>query len=489
MKRLNKFLLIGAVTLGLGLSACSNEDAPDPGKQDNGGHYLGISLTFSSPPTRAIVDDSDPGLPEEGKLSAASAVVVAFPTGTAVAPVVSEVQPLNSLYTDSHPAYNPKEEAAIGVAAGIYDVYVVVGPSGFISAFKTAVTATPGIIHQKDLFAQLNTLADIQGLTAENAFVMSSREAVQVTAQATKETAVANPAEVKLDRLVAKVTVTATGLTTTPTTFTSALAGFTLEQGKTAQYTMMQDKAVPSTGFPTGVTPLANDWNPSTPAMAVTNFAGSWGGSPADNPFGTAPGRASDGGLYTTENTTVYGGEESPNIYKVGTTTYALIRVAVTPSDPIGTKDTEDTNPDNTFYFGLSDYKFYYSRTAATTANGTLDGTTPGTVGNNGYLVYKGGYAYYTVWVGQNYPTANYAPVVRNRWYNLNVANVLQLGTPYDPINWENPKVPYEPGTDGPVTPPVDPDPEEPIVPEVKYIAAELTVMDWTVVSRDIELK
>lgn len=491
--KLNKLLLTGAVALGLGLSACSNDDAPEVVDQNNGGHYLGISLSITSPSstdTRAsIEEDNKPGLTDESSLTGASAVVVAFPQGTSTTPVI-KVLSLSSAYdATGAPAYKPKDEAAIEVPAGTYDVYVVVGPSAFVSAFATEVAATPGKVHLKDLYSQLQGLADISGLTTANSFVMSSRAVKQVTAQASKADAINtnNTAKVELDRLVAKVTVVtpdaAKKISTTPTTFTSELAGFTLEQGKNAEYTIMQDKLVP----PALTAPIANDYNPSSPVFAAgSNYLSFpvWGNATTAfeaNP--TLSGRATDGGLYTTENTSVYG---ATNIYRVGTTTYALIRVKITPTTCTGTRPSEW---DGTFYYGLSDYKFYYNTTDAAAANGS-NGATPtdGTAGNNGYLKYNKGYAYYTVWVGQNYPTVNYAPVVRNRWYQLNVTKVLQLGTPYDPICPSNPKVPYVAGTDGPNTPPTPVPPTDPIVPEVKYIAAELSVKNWTAVNRDVEL-
>lgn len=498
MKKFYGFLLAVVVALGLGLTACNNNDVPEPVDQDNGGHYLGISLKISSPSsTRATIDDdSKDGLPAENDLSAASAVVVAFPTGIPITPVVSNVLALAAVYDDENaPTYTPKADAAIEVAAGTYDVYVVVGPSTFISTFRTEVIATPGIIHQKDLFSLLNNLSDIDGLITANAFVLSSREVQQVTAQASKDDAIGNAAQVDLDRLVAKVTVsTATDFEVVPTTFDASLAGFTLQQGKTAQYTMIQDKALPSTP-PAGLLP--NDWNPSSPVLAAgaPNYISfpSWGNN-TDAFETTVPGRSSDGGLYTTENTTVYNGEGSSDIYKIGTTTYALIRVKIIPTTLVGSQNPAD--PEDTFYFGLSDYKFYGNRADAAAANGSLDGNNPGTVGNNGFYVYKGGYAYYSVLVGQNYPTESYAPIVRNRWYELNVTKVLQLGTPYDPFNPENPKVPFTPADpdgdgdgDGPVTPPTPPGPDDPIIPEVQYIVTELTVNNWTAVNRDVELK
>ncbi|MDO5663796.1 MAG: Mfa1 family fimbria major subunit [Bacteroidia bacterium] len=505
--KLNKLFLIGAIALGL--VACNNEEEiPTP--ETEGKYFVSVAFTLSSPQTatraNSINPDSQEGTTDETSLANASVLVVALKSSDK-SYAASQVFPI-SAFTGTATAgqYIPKEEAALPVAELVdYDVWVVTGPQTLLDNLKTEFDAAPAKLTGKTVTTAL-TITDVSALTSAQAFVMSSRSFDNTTptpaaitavakAQDTKAAAVASRAKVLLDRLVAKATVKVdAAFASTNSSFTATVSGWTLEQGKPQMYTVMQDKSTANTAKPATIDD--NDWNPTSPVVALMNFDTSWGNTPAAfTKVGFVGAEIKSAPcLYTTENTNTYVNNTNGSAnYQLGNTTYALIQVKIQPA-ALYTDETNTTtvnpNTDGTFYYGLATHKFYTTAAAAEVVNGVNTDNTKA-----GYYTYVAGMAYYPVWIGQQQDNEAYAPVVRNHAYNLNIMSIIALNKPYDPINPANPKAPANPadpanpndGTNNPDPTPVVP--TDPIVSITKYIAAELQVMPWTAVTKDVILK
>ncbi|MCD8079299.1 MAG: Mfa1 family fimbria major subunit [Bacteroides sp.] len=166
--------------------------------------------------------------------------------------------------------------------------------------------------------------------------------------------------------------------------------------------------------------------------------------------------------------------------YRKGDTAYVLIRATFTPNASAITDGGTLTN--GTFYVGQTDGLIYSNKQAALDA-----------VQNQKVATYQGGKVLYYAWLNpDNIQEPLNSPVIRNNIYHVNITGFGKIG-----YNW-NPLYPENPGTDNPQNPdprPVNPDepdppvdPIDPLTPEQTYMTVEVTALNWTVHSYDIEL-
>lgn len=184
-------------------------------------------------------------------------------------------------------------------------------------------------------------------------------------------------------------------------------------------------------------------------------------------------------GKFLFENTHTYG-VGNTSLYKKGNTAYVLVRAKFTPV-AAAIKDG-GTLVNGTFYVGQTDGYIYSSKSAAQTA-----------VQNQKISIYEKGKVLYHAWLNPDDIQSPYnSPVVRNNIYHVNIKSFGKLGT-----NW-NPLYPEDPDTDNPSNPdpkPLNPeepenpiDPIDPLTTEHTYMTVDVSVLDWTVHSYDIDL-
>lgn len=198
----------------------------------------------------------------------------------------------------------------------------------------------------------------------------------------------------------------------------------------------------------------------STPSAVPTK--------PADDGYKSLAGK------FLFENTHTNGDIKSSN-YKKGNTAYVLVRATLTPEASAIADGGTLTN--GTFYVGASDGKIYSTKQAAQTA-----------VSNQKVSVYQEGKMLYYAWLNpDDIAKPLNSPVVRNNIYHVNITGFGKIG-----LNW-NPLHPGEP-TDNPDPKPINPDeptppidPTDPLTPEETYMTVDVTVLNWTVHSYDIE--
>lgn len=184
-------------------------------------------------------------------------------------------------------------------------------------------------------------------------------------------------------------------------------------------------------------------------------------------------------GKFLFENTHAVG-DRATTGYRKGNTAYVLVKAKLTPEASAIVDGGTLTN--GTFYVGQSDGNIYSTKAAAQAA-----------VQNQKVAVYTQGKMLYFAWLNPDViATPLNSPVVRNNIYHVNVTGFKQIG-----YNW-NPLYPEDPNTTTPLNPdpkPVNPDepeipvdPIDPLTPEQTHMTVEVTALNWTVHSYDIEL-
>lgn len=171
------------------------------------------------------------------------------------------------------------------------------------------------------------------------------------------------------------------------------------------------------------------------------------------------------------------------NGYRKGNTPYFLIRGVFKPATSRWA-DGEEALYQNggDLFLGLSTGKFYTTEEKATQG------------GNAKVVTYKKGRVFYYSWVNPDVIDVTKwtkSPVRRNNIYNLNITafrNIGLSGNPFKPT--PDPDDPDDPDPDPDPDPedPDKPDPEEPLPTPKTYMAAEVTVVDWTWHNYDYEL-
>lgn len=167
-------------------------------------------------------------------------------------------------------------------------------------------------------------------------------------------------------------------------------------------------------------------------------------------------------------------GDVKTSEYKKGNTAYVLVRAILTPEPSAIADGGALTN--NTFYVGQTDGLIYSSKAAAQDA-----------VQNQKVAMYQGGKMLQYAWLNpDNIQAPLNSPVMRNNIYHINITAFKKIG-----LNW-NPLTPDQPGNPDPK--PGDPDepetpidPTDPLTPEETYMSVDISVLNWTVHSYDIE--
>ena len=176
--------------------------------------------------------------------------------------------------------------------------------------------------------------------------------------------------------------------------------------------------------------------------------------------------------------------------YRKGNTTYFEIRVVFTPTEVDGATYTYNTG--DKLFLGSITGRFYSTRALAQAAGETVI-TQYKNDGANGFITK------YVTWLNPDEipgvdetpnVLASKSPTVRNQVYHVHVTGFKGIGVPNNPLNpGPGPSYPGDP--DDPKDPdnPKNPiDPNDPLENEETYMSVQITVLDYTVHSYDIEL-
>lgn len=534
MKKLSKLFLMGAVVLGLGLTACNNEDVNGPVDESKANTHVSITLSMSTKGTRAGLPNDYNYIGEWAGKDKIETIAVYLVDGTSVNAKTFDVgagkdyEVVNNAGTLT---IIPKlETAAIKTTAGTKKVYVLINGSAEVVAHlnKTPVAEFEDA-YQKVALALANQgnaatsvtsaskLAKVD--TGEDVIVMTNVQpealvvkpnisAAQTIGAATGGDPANNRVSLNVERSVARVMVTIANNQnfTVPANGTGTVLGtisnvtWVLAQGENSLF--VQRKAqweTPNYGWkPTSTEPYLN-------AAGKYDYSGLFEGyQPAPNYGGTAVPTIADystAPAIGTESllkgkfilpTTHQTGVKTASDYKKGNTAYVLIRAHFTPSDAAyADGGTYTTGAD--FFVGANG-KFY------TSAENAVD-PTKGGVKDQTVARYVGGKVLYYAWVNPDNVTTNEwynSPVLRNNIYHIHITGFKTIGTNWNPLFPEDPDNPQTPANGGNpdpkpsvpgVTEPENPiDPEDPLTTPETWMSVDVTVLPWLVHSYEVDL-
>lgn len=498
----------------LGLFACSNEDVvPQQGNGDHSGTFITLTLTGAENGASRTVpgeDGTQNGTSDESVIANAL-VILADNTG--------KVLSTSSVSTFKATAAG-QETYPIEVGTGTYYVYVVANPGTIAVPVKNDNITSFG-----------KTVKLASDFSTNGKFIMFSEcngngedevQGVPITVTAANDydnpAKAANP--IKLDRLAAKLTYTATAVDISAAQgqladlTAIAFDGFNVVNGIKDFYLQQHwSAAAPATGSAPWVNTLltptvdnnadANFYNRWDSFRTITKGAGDSYTAAADLKvaFATTP-------LYCLENNS---GSKLDNCFAAGSdlngnTTGVIFKAAATVTGSDGLAGTNCFYAYNGEYFatlaalqaaypGVFDDKVESTDAAAELAAATAELTAAkaGTAAEDEDVktisdfrvkynihVYENGVMYYTHYItDQNYTASNgatpavqvkYQSVMRNTVYGLTVNSVKNIGDDI-PGGW-NP----------------DTDPEDPTNPKT-YLVVECQVNPWVLSNYEIDLQ
>lgn len=131
-----------------------------------------------------------------------------------------------------------------------------------------------------------------------------------------------------------------------------------------------------------------------------------------------------------------------------------------------------------------ADYQTGYTFYSDATGNNTIEHTAVQDILNDYKALYwKDGKTYYHTTIKHTLNSLSKDGVVRNHLYKVNLTGVTGLGTPIPGTSSDDED--DDPGTEDPEDKPIDPeDPDE----EESFLAAEINILSWNVVSNDVIL-
>ena len=451
--KLNKFFLMFA--MGLGLFACSENELEGNGPegvQNEGTTYVGFSLKFNDPNTRAT--KTEDGNPVEQKINTAY-VMMADASGN-VEKIVSTAdrgKGDNNTNTDYY---------VFQTTAGVHYFYAVVNPDIAPTMEGDGATA-------KTISGYFNTgvalaVADIASTTGNGNFMMASDAVKEAYVEdgVTKDEALKgtkNCFAIQVERATAKVTMTCENTTLTSATNngsdgTITTPKFTLKGGATKSTRMAQNPFTDITG---------NAWTYTSIETPV---------------YVKQEADADDDNIHR-KATPVYCLENINTAYKQSNTTYLNLYTKFVPAKVVNcdSQETVGALKDNPNAASSTAVSFYVVKTGSLAGNYILkseldtfqggdDTKFPNGVESISAEYVEGTCWFGPIWIGQTNAADLNGPVVRNTWYNLKITGIALPGDPQEP----------------------QPDPDQPLVPATN-VAISLSVMPWNFIDREIDLQ
>lgn len=545
MRKLSKLLLMGVVALGLGFTACSNDDIDMP-DQRKGNTHVSVTLKMTSSATRSAGE----GLPDNynpvgtwGGKDAINNITVYLVDGVSVNSTLFTVAASGAHYdietmTNGEIYLRPNTSAAIKTTAGQKTVYVVVNETPEVRAhlnktpvheFEQAYTNIPLVLDNSGTAATVSTSASKLAVmnTNDETILMTNVEPVTLTVlpNISEEETIDNSqnrASLNVERAVARAMVTIKdGIYNIPDPNTNGASNlgtltdvtWVVAQGENSLFvkrnTTPWDWATPNW-----------DWVPNNSAFysqgtnqtnqnydysgLFENRGNGFGGTDVPTYADYANNKDDDpieletrwlDGKFVLPATHLFatppavGSQDGyTGGYRKGNTPYVLIRAKFTP-EPNAFADSGTPNINGTFYVG-GDGKFYTTTEAAVDA------------GNSTVATYVEGKVLYYAWLNPDRNSEWYnSPVLRNNIYHIHITGFKTLGTNWNPLYPEDPDDPNydptDPNNPDPRPVPEDPNvpepenpinPEDPLTTDETYMSVDVTILPWLVHSYEVDL-
>lgn len=499
--KLNKFLIAAlALTLGLGMASCKQQDEPKT-QQSEGTTYMSVALSMG----QSLRAGEDEDFNSKGTWKGADDI-----KSVDIYMVASNMEIEHKQITDFTVGVDNGKDGVAVVPAfkttpGTKTIYVVLNNSGAIQQKLNSTTAADFDVAYKAAYELLATAKvdggkDIIMMTGEPKVVTIKDEVSKDDANETTSGEEQNRFKMEVRRTVARVSATTPlegpnyeikgsikvngeekemvlgslkDLKWAPRQYEKT--SYLLYKDANDAHTYTDAKLVFSPNYKYGKEGNVTDEG-SKDKYLYDGDDKTFGKSDASLTFdNVVAAQTKETSEFITETTHPYDGG---SFYKKGNTAYILVSGTFTPADNLwadGEKAKQD-NEDGTIYWGTTKGKFYKELAKAQADNKPADTSK----GQDGVVPFKAGKMYYIAYVNPdtNKPTDwKYAPVVRNNVYNVNVTKFSKLGLYHDPNNPNEPEDPDQP----------DPDPNDPIKDTETYMAYEITVINWGVHSYDID--
>ena len=505
----NKFLLAGVAVLGLGMTACNNDDVPSVGNSTEGNTFVGMYIsTMKDVMTKAVNDNQEDyaGRKEESTLESLRLISPGTPRDWTLGSVDEE----NKFWATA--------------TAGTYTVAPWKATSGSqaMALLFNRGTLEPGIATATNYVygSTATAVADIAVLATENKFVMTSK-AGQKTIQdnISKETVKTGTGEAQnvfsfdMERVVSQgMVVKGTKLNATTADGKGSVdldnLTYAAINGATKTYLFRNhagDRTITEgdglyKDFTSAIDDYVDFQNAQDPNGTAKEHLIRLGNilpkeTPTADKLGmyAAKAVAADAteakkvaGIYFLENS-VKKEEFTPDNKNFGyyRLPYAKVYTTYTPNEVLHWDQDQKkliSKPGvkgETFYRGEGDGLIYASKDAAKKSQLSPD--------QKAYTYAKGRCAYRALWNRQTNAdgkTIVNANTRRNNTYLLTITAFQGLGMPWDP---SDPKDPYLPKPDDKEEPtnPENPDIEK----EETYMRVEAKILQWNLVSRDVVLE
>ncbi len=460
--------------IGLGFLACSNDNNEEQVTPlgTTGNTYVSVSINMASQrDAKALPEDYNPDGTYDGIDGVKSLDIYMVSTDGSVEAKrfgKSELSTTGTVLKLNEP---------LRTTSGSKSLYVVLNNP---NALGTAVPKDDDLLDTAGL-AQIvndgsfgNVAADVIMMTGKNPSIFVSPDVSQQAASSGD-----NNFSVTVTRVASRVIVTSTAGTDlldqdgnkigtiSNVTYSVAQGANKVYFAGKSDFTTWGSEYVTALGNYTTEAPKYYDYSDlSTPSPVPAK--------PANDDYKSLQGK------FLFENTHATGDIKTSG-YKKGNTAYVLIKAKFTP-DPSAVADG-GTLTNGTFYIGGSDGKIYSSKAAAQAA-----------VTNQKAALHEQGKVLYYAWLNPDNVTRPLnSPVLRNNIYHININSFAKIG-----LNW-NPLYPEDPDNPNPGNPdpkpgdpdnPVNPvDPTDPLTPEETYMNVDISVLEWTVHSYDIDLQ
>lgn len=547
MRKISKLVMMAVIALGVGFTACNNDDIDVPKDGQKGNTHVAVALKLGKGAgLRALPNDYNYVEKWGGNdeitsitvfVSDASEVVYKKYTvgaGEAYEMVDNVVTPMTV-------------DAAIKTTSGWKEVYVLVnattqaethlGAAGLngtlanVADFKSKyadILKLENSFHDGTDFVvstsadKLAEVVDVAG-DKKDAIMMTNIAPQTITVAPNIDAAATlngqNRVSLEVERAVARVMVTTKETSyNVPTADGTATLGtldnitWVLAQGENSLFVQRKSNwDTPNFGWVPGVG--SNDY--ITQAGDIYDYSGLYENYDAATQFGgtavltiadysTAPAIGQESilkGKFVLPNTHApapapVGDDAYTGGYRKGNTAYVMVRAKFTPTTFSDAAGTTPTYTDGTFWLGENG-KFYQNEEEATQTVYDVDGPDPTVVlSSQNANKYVGGKVIYYAWVNPDVqPNWYNSPVIRNNIYHIHITGFKTIGTNWNPLfpeDPDNPKAPEDGGNpdpkpEGPEGPnPIDP--EDPLTTPETYMSVDVTVLEWLIHSYEVEL-
>ena len=497
MKLRMRTALLASAALLLGLASCKSdrqEAALQNGQCDT---YVGVSVRFPAPETRALPDDHNKLDGEWQGRDVIKKIKVYVATTSNGNTTISSDQFTEANFGGINNGILAPNLAVEAKSGDKVKIYVVINDmAGKVTSILDEKANTPATFDTEfqKAVAMVAAIADVAKYDAEKDIVLMTNETapqeMEIKPNISKEDAIggkANRVEVKVSRVASRAIVTvddqvkktievkrsftdAQGVTKEETTATVTVKDIAYQvTGSALQFNVLEDR---------------KDWKVAAPVYDFAPTSSTWAAlaTEADGKMLFSDAEGYKAAITATDNTVdkvkkALGDEKFSKFvlpvthaegkYMKGNTTMFEIKATFTVDKIDGAAPTGTDA--QTVYLGLSDGKFYSTKEKAEAMDVNATSTSEK---KQSAKEYKNGEMYYYIWLNPNVDyndltkTISESPTVRNQVYHAHITGFGEMGVAdKDEIK-----------------------PDEPLETKKTHLSVQLQVLPWTIHSYKVDL-